>query len=189
VGGPRPATRPRALCRVHARGPAHHRGRTSTASGRFGHPGAVRSRSLRVQYRPGRQGLRLRHPARRGVILRPAGWQARGSAPASEPASAKSGARRPAVHLRSDEPQRVREGLTARPGSPNGRSRPLAILVHRKYRATRGMSARSLRSRSSQLYSAPSPAGLAYLSTSVVLGWCRWAPAGDDRDCAFLLHA
>jgi hypothetical protein len=95
--------RSRALRRVHSRGPAHHRGRTSTATRRLGHPRAVRSRSLRVQYRPGRQGLRLGSPARRRVILRPAGWQARGAASASKSGPggrlARAGSRGPRTHL------------------------------------------------------------------------------------------
>ena len=40
-------------------------------------PGPVRRRRLRLQPRPGRQGLRVRHPARRGVVLRPAGRSSR----------------------------------------------------------------------------------------------------------------
>ena len=34
-------------------------------------PGPVRGGGVRVQHRPGRQGLRQRHPARRGLLLRP----------------------------------------------------------------------------------------------------------------------
>ena len=37
----------------------------------------VRRRRLRGQHRPGRQGLRVGHPARRGLVLRSAGRAAR----------------------------------------------------------------------------------------------------------------
>ena len=73
VGGLRPAARPRAVRRVHPRRAADDRGRAGAAPRWFGHCGAVRGRGLRVQYRPGRQGVRIGRPARRGVVLRPAG--------------------------------------------------------------------------------------------------------------------
>ena len=39
--------------------------------------GSVRGGRVRVEHRPGRQGLRQRHPARRGLVLRQAGRHAR----------------------------------------------------------------------------------------------------------------
>ena len=88
------------------------------AGRRFGHPGAVRGRSLRVQHRPGRQGLQLGHPARRGIVLRPAGWQARGSAPASERASAKSGTPAGLTENRAHSPTRTWDAAASQAGSP-----------------------------------------------------------------------
>ena len=64
VGGLRPAARQGDLRRLH---PRRHPGvgrRRGAACGRLRHPGPVRRRRLRVQPRPGRQGLLLRHPAR-----------------------------------------------------------------------------------------------------------------------------
>jgi hypothetical protein len=84
---------PRPLRRLHPGGSAHHRRRASTAGGRLRHPGAVRSRGVRLQHRPGRQGLQLGHPARRGVVLRTAGRPARGPPAASEPVSSVPGVR------------------------------------------------------------------------------------------------
>ncbi len=89
VGSLRPAARPGPVRRVHARRPAHHGRRAGAAARRLGRPGAVRGRGLRVQHRSGRQGVRLRHPARRGVVLRPPGRPARGTGdPPSQPAAA-----------------------------------------------------------------------------------------------------
>src|SRR5581483_3316271 len=83
VGGVRPAARARAVCGIHSRRAAYHRGRRGAAPGRLGHRGAVRGRRLRLQHRPGRQGIRLGRPARRGIVLRPAGGAARGPARAA----------------------------------------------------------------------------------------------------------
>ena len=47
-----------------------------SAPRRTGRPRPLRRRRVRVEHRAGRQGVRLRHPARRGVVLRPAGWAA-----------------------------------------------------------------------------------------------------------------
>ena len=83
VGRLRPASRPGPVRRLHARRAAYHGRRAGAAARRLGHPGAVRGRGVRVQHRPGRQGLRLRHPARRGLVLRPPGRPARGSGAAA----------------------------------------------------------------------------------------------------------
>ena len=51
---------------------------------RLGRPGSVRRRCLRLEPRPGRCRLLLRHPARRGVVLRAAGGRhAAGESPAA----------------------------------------------------------------------------------------------------------
>ena len=55
-----------------------HRRRPGPAARRLGDRRPVRRGRLRLQHRPGRQGLLLRHPARRGVVLRPPGGAARG---------------------------------------------------------------------------------------------------------------
>ena len=52
--------------------------------------GLVRGGRVRVQHRPGRQGLRQRHPARRGLVLRATGGRARRAARRASRTGARS---------------------------------------------------------------------------------------------------
>ena len=70
VGGVRPPARQGDVRRVHPRRHPRDRRRPGAAPRRLGDRGPVRRGRLRLQPRPGRQGLLLRHPARRGVVLR-----------------------------------------------------------------------------------------------------------------------
>src|SRR5690349_19183449 len=56
--------------RLHHGRPVHHRRRRSAPRGRLGDPRPVRRRRVRGQPGAGRQGLRLRSPARRRLLLR-----------------------------------------------------------------------------------------------------------------------
>ena len=79
VGRLRPHPRQGAVRRLHPRRPADDRRRPGAAVRRLGRRRPVRRRRLRLQHRPGRCRLLLRHPARRGVVLRAAGRSARRS--------------------------------------------------------------------------------------------------------------
>ena len=71
VGGVRSVARARDVLRLHHGRACGDDRRPGAARGRRRDSWAVRRGGLRVQYRPGRQGLFQRHPAGRGVLLRP----------------------------------------------------------------------------------------------------------------------
>ena len=72
VGRLRPLPRQGHVRRVHHGRSGDHRRRRGTPRGRLPDRGPLRRRRLRGQPRPGRQGLRLRHAARRRLVLRAA---------------------------------------------------------------------------------------------------------------------
>ena len=77
VGDVRPASRQGAVRRLHPRRDPGQRRRRGTTARRLRHPRPVRRRRLRLQPCPGRRWLLLRHPTRRGLVLRPSGGNRR----------------------------------------------------------------------------------------------------------------
>ena len=67
---------------LHPRRAADHGRRPGAAGRRLGGRRPLRRRRLRLQHRPGRRRLLLRHPARRGVLLRPTSGPAGRARPA-----------------------------------------------------------------------------------------------------------
>ena len=87
VGGLRPVAGPGDVLGLHDGRPGGVHRRRGAARGRQRRARAVRGGRVRVQHRPGRQGLRQRHPAGRGLVLRPPRRNARRRRAARQAAS------------------------------------------------------------------------------------------------------
>ena len=96
VGGIRSVTWAGDVLRIHHGRSGSHRRRRGATRRRQRRPRVVRGGGMRIQHRSGRQGLRQRHAARRGLVLRPPrrsarGRQGRGRAGALRPADTGAG--------------------------------------------------------------------------------------------------